>query len=155
MNTQADTETATEADTAAVTVTDLPSPSLRTVAMPADANPSGDIFGGWIMSQMDIAGAIYASYLVKGRLVTVAVESMAFHLPVFVGDQVSCYCKLARVGTTSISVHIETRVRRKKAGEQRLKVTEATYTYVCVDERRRPTPVRMRMRKRTPRNQPA
>ena len=76
-------------------------PSLRTVAMPADANPSGDIFGGWIMSQMDLAGAIYASYLVEGRLVTVAVEGMTFHLPVFVGDQVSCYCKQTRIGTTS------------------------------------------------------
>ena len=117
-------------------------PSLRTVAMPADANPSGDIFGGWIMSQMDLAGAIYASYLVEGRLVTVAVEGMAFHLPVFVGDQVSCYCKLMRTGTTSISVRIETWVRRKQAGEQHLKVTEATYTYVRVDDRRKPVPIR-------------
>ena len=116
-------------------------PSLRTVAMPADANPSGDIFGGWIMSQMDIAGAIYSSYLVTGRLVTVAVESMTFHLPVFVGDQVSCYCKLIRTGNTSIAVHIETWVRRKQAGEQHLKVTEATYTYVSVDNHRRPVPL--------------
>jgi len=89
-------------------------PSLRTVAMPADANPSGDIFGGWIMSQMDLAGAIFASYRVKGRLVTVAVEGMNFHRPVFVGDQVSCYCKLKHTGTTSLSVHIETWVRRKQ-----------------------------------------
>ena len=119
-------------------------PSLRTVAMPADANPSGDIFGGWIMSQMDLAGAIFASYLVEGRLVTVAVEGMTFHLPVFVGDQVSCYCKLTRTGNTSISVHIETWVRRKQVGEQHLKVTEATYTYVCVDDQRKPTPIRKR-----------
>jgi len=112
-------------------------PSLRTVAMPADANPSGDIFGGWIMSQMDLAGAIFASYRVKGRLVTVAVEGMNFHLPVFVGDQVSCYCKLKHTGTTSLAVHIETWVRRKPA-TQHMKVTEATYTYVCVDENRRP-----------------
>ena len=118
-------------------------PSLRTVAMPADANPSGDIFGGWIMSQMDLAGAIYASYLVEGRLVTVAVEGMTFHLPVFVGDQVSCYCKQTRIGTTSISVRIETWVRRKQVREQ-LKVTEAIYTYVCVDENRRPMPLVMR-----------
>ena len=67
--------------------------ALRTIAMLADANPSGDIFGGWIMSQMDIAGAIYASYIVKGRLVTVAVEGMEFQLPVYVGDQVSCFCR--------------------------------------------------------------
>ncbi|MGI9311741.1 MAG: acyl-CoA thioesterase [bacterium] len=119
-------------------------PSLRTVAMPADANPSGDIFGGWIMSQMDLAGAIYASYIVSGRLVTVAVEGMAFHLPVFVGDQVSCYCELTRTGTTSLSVRIETWVRRRAAAEQHLKVTEATYTYVCVDDQRRPTPLRKR-----------
>lgn len=119
-------------------------PSLRTVAMPADANPSGDIFGGWIMSQMDLAGAIFASYLVEGRLVTVAVEGMAFHLPVYVGDHVSCYCKLTRTGNTSISVHIETWVRRKQPGEQHLKVTEATYTYVCVDDHRKPAPLRKR-----------
>ncbi len=113
-------------------------PSLRTVAMPADANPSGDIFGGWIMSQMDIAGAIFASYVVKGRLVTVAVDSMTFHLPVFIGDQVSCYCETTRIGNTSISVHIETWVRRKHASEENLKVTEATFTYVCIDDERRP-----------------
>lgn len=117
------------------------SPSLRTVAMPADANPSGDIFGGWIMSQMDLAGAIYASYQVVGRLVTVAVKSMTFHRPVFVGDQVSCYCAVTHTGTTSMSVRIETWVRRKQSREQHLKVTEAIYTYVCVDAQRRPTPL--------------
>ena len=120
--------------------TDKP-PSLRTVAMPADANPSGDIFGGWIMSQMDIAGAIFASYIVHGRLVTVAVEGMTFHLPVFVGDQVSCYCDVARFGNTSISIHIEVWVRRKHAGQEHQKVTEATYTYVSVNENRQPVPL--------------
>lgn len=117
--------------------------SLRTIAMPADANPSGDIFGGWIMSQMDLAGAIHASYTVKGRLVTVAVESMTFHLPVFIGDQVSCYCDTSRVGRTSISVHIETWVRRKHSQEQHLKVTEASYTYVSIDEDRKPIPLEL------------
>ena len=116
-------------------------PSLRTVAMPADANPSGDIFGGWIMSQMDIAGAIFASYVVKGRLVTVSVDGMTFHLPVFIGDQVSCYCSTKNIGTTSISIHIETWVRRKHAKEENLKVTEATFTYVCIDENRKPSPI--------------
>ncbi len=120
--------------------TDKP-PSLRTVAMPADANPSGDIFGGWIMSQMDIAGAIFASYIVHGRLVTVAVEGMTFHLPVFVGDQVSCYCNVTRFGNTSISIHIEVWVRRKHAGREHQKVTEATYTYVSVNENRQPVPL--------------
>lgn len=118
-------------------------PSLRTVAMPGDANPSGDIFGGWIMSQMDLAGAIHASYAVKGRLVTVAVESMTFHLPVFIGDQVSCYCETQKVGNTSISVHIETWVRRKHQQEEYLKVTEACYTYVAIDENRKPVAVEL------------
>lgn len=118
-------------------------PSLRTIAMPADANPGGDIFGGWIMSQMDLAGAIHASYKVKGRLVTVGVESMTFHLPVLVGDQVSCYCGIDRVGRTSISILIETWVRRKLPNQELLKVTEAVFTYVCIDDQRRPVPVEM------------
>ncbi len=116
-------------------------PSLRTIAMPGDANPSGDIFGGWIMSQMDLAGAIYASYTVKGRLVTVAVESMNFHLPVYIGDQVSCYCETTRIGRTSISIHIETWVRRKQSDIEYLKVTEATFTYVSIDKDRQPVPI--------------
>lgn len=117
-------------------------PSLRTLAMPSDANPSGDIFGGWIMSQMDLAGAIYASYIVKGRLVTVAVKEMTFHLPVFIGDQVSCYCTTSNIGTTSISIHIETWVRRKQSSEKNLKVTEATYTYVSIDKNRKPITIK-------------
>ncbi len=116
-------------------------PSLRTIAMPADANPAGDIFGGWIMSQMDLAGAIFASYTVKGRLVTVAVNAMTFHLPVYVGDQVSCYCSVEKCGRTSISIHIETWVRRKQPVVKLLKVTEATFTYVCIDDYRNPVPV--------------
>lgn len=118
-------------------------PSIRTTAMPADANPAGDIFGGWIMSQMDLAGAIYASYTVKGRLVTVGVESMTFHLPVFVGDQVSCYCTTTRIGTTSISVHIETWVRRRQSAVELFKVTEATFTYVAINNDRRPVNIEM------------
>ncbi|MCY4148885.1 MAG: acyl-CoA thioesterase [Gammaproteobacteria bacterium] len=119
-------------------------PSLRTIAMPADANPGGDIFGGWIMSQMDLAGAIHASYRVVGRIVTVAVESMKFHLPVYVGDQVSCFCDTRKIGTTSISVHIETWVRRRQQHQEYLKVTEATYTYVSIGENRKPVPVQLR-----------
>ena len=116
-------------------------PSLRTVAMPADANPAGDIFGGWIMAQMDIAGAIHASYAVQGRLVTVAVESMTFHLPVFIGDQVSCYCDIIRTGNTSVTIAIETWVRRRHSAVEYFKVTEAEFTYVAIDQDRRPIPI--------------
>ncbi len=112
--------------------------SLRTLAMPADANPSGDIFGGWIMSQMDIAGASHARNITKTRVVTVAVEAMTFHLPVFVGDEVSCYCETKKVGTTSISVHIETWVRRDRLMDEIILVTEGVYTFVAIDENRKP-----------------
>ncbi len=115
--------------------------SLRTLAMPADANPSGDIFGGWIMSQMDIAGASHARHIAKQRVVTVAVEAMTFHLPVYIGDEVSCYCETTRIGNTSISVHIETWVRRDRLEEEIVKVTEAVYTYVAIDKDRKPTSV--------------
>ena len=116
-------------------------PALRTVAMPADANPDGDIFGGWVMSQMDIAGGLYASYQARGRVVTVGVESMSFHLPVWVGDELSCYCETARIGRTSITVRIESWVRRHFDGAV-VKVTEGLYTYVAIDGEGRPRPVR-------------
>lgn len=106
--------------------------------MPADANPSGDIFGGWIMSQMDIAGASYARQIANARVVTVAVEAMTFLLPVYVGDEVSCYCETKREGRTSVAVHIETWVRRDRLTEESIKVTEAVYTYVAIDENRKP-----------------
>ncbi|GAA0424618.1 acyl-CoA thioesterase [Cocleimonas flava] len=116
--------------------------SLRTLAMPADSNPSGDIFGGWLMSQMDIAGGFYARQLSKSRVVTVAVEAMTFHLPVFVGDEVSCYCETERLGRTSIAVHVETWVRRDQLSDDSIKVTEAVYTYVAIDEDRKPIPIK-------------
>ena len=112
--------------------------SIRTVAMPADANPSGDIFGGWIMSQMDIAGASHAASIAKCRVVTVAIEAMTFLLPVYVGDVVSCYCETKRTGKTSISVHIETWVLRNRVADKPIKVTEGTYTFVALDENRKP-----------------
>lgn len=119
--------------------------ALRTLAMPADANPSGDIFGGWIMSQMDIAGAFYARQITKSRLVTVAVESMNFLLPVFIGDEVSCYCSTEKVGKTSVAVKIETYVLRDRFSENgsddNIKVTEAIFTYVSIDRNRRPKPI--------------
>jgi len=115
--------------------------SLRTLAMPADANPSGDIFGGWIMSQMDIAGASYARHIAKARVVTIAVEAMTFHLPVYVGDEVSCYCETVKIGRTSVAIHIETWVRRDRIADEVVKVTDAVYTYVAMDENRNPIPV--------------
>jgi acyl-CoA thioesterase YciA len=115
-------------------------PSLRTVATPADANPSGDIFGGWIVSQMDLAGAIVAAQRARGRVVRVGIEAMKFHLPVLVGDEVSCYPRVIRVGRTSVAVRVDTWARRSRTGEG-VKVTEGTFTYVAIDAQRRPKPL--------------
>jgi len=115
-------------------------PALRTLAMPADANPNGDIFGGWVLSQMDVAGGVPAVARAQGRVATVAVEAMRFHQPVFIGDLVSCYAEIMRVGTTSITVHIQTWARRRRGGEGVL-VTEGTFVYVAIDEEGRPRPV--------------
>lgn len=115
-------------------------PSLRTMAMPANANANGDIFGGWLMSQMDIAGGTYAYYIAKGRVVTVAVDAMTFHLPVYIGDEISCYCTTQRIGRTSIAVKIDTWVRRRSDGVSE-KVTEGLFTFVAIDEHDRPRPV--------------
>ena len=113
-------------------------PTLRLVPMPADANQSGDIFGGWIMAQVDIAGSIPALRLAKGRVATVAVNSFQFRQPVFVGDLVSFYAEAVRVGRTSITVNVEVYAQRKPEREEIVKVTEATLTYVAVDDNRRP-----------------
>jgi acyl-CoA thioesterase YciA len=107
--------------------------TIRTLAMPADTNPSGDIFGGWVMSQMDIAGAIAAVERVKGRVVTVAVEAMTFIAPVKVGDVLCVYCAVDRVGTTSITVAVEAWVRRNRIAD-RVKVTAGRFVYVALDE---------------------
>ncbi len=113
-------------------------PTLRVVPMPADENQHGDIFGGWIMSQVDIAGSIAAVRLAKGRVATVAVNSFVFKQPVFVGDLVSFYAEVVRVGRTSITVNVEVYAQRRPERETAVKVTEATLTYVAVDETRRP-----------------
>ena len=113
-------------------------PVLRVVPMPADANYAGDIFGGWIMSQVDIAGSIPAMRLARGRVATVAVNSFVFRKPVFVGDLVSFYAQVARVGRTSITVDVEVYAQRRSLGDACVKVTEATLTYVAVDDERRP-----------------
>ncbi len=115
-------------------------PTLRVVPMPSDANYTGDIFGGWIMSQVDIAGAIPAIELAQGRVATVAVNSFVFKQPVMIGDVVSFYAKVVRVGRTSITVDVEVYARRRALPDV-VKVTEATLTYVAVDDDRRPRPV--------------
>ena len=115
-------------------------PALRAIAMPADANPAGDIFGGWLLSQMDLAGGTTASRRVRGRCATVAVTGMTFHLPVFIGDEVSCYAEIVKIGRTSITVKIESWARRGTSGE-RVKVTEGLFTYVAIGPDRRPRPV--------------
>ena len=108
-----------------------------------DQNPSGDIFGGWLLSQMDIAGGVVASQRARGRVVTVGIEAMKFHQPVFVGDEVSCYGEVTRVGTTSITVHVETIARRPFSGDiEEHKVTEGVFTYVAIgpDRKKRMVP---------------
>jgi acyl-CoA thioesterase YciA len=108
--------------------------------MPADANAAGDIFGGWVLSQMDLAGGVIATRRAKGRCATVAVDAMAFHLPVFVGDEVSCYAEIVRIGRSSIAVKVETYSTRYRTGET-VKVTEGLFTYVAIDENRKPRAV--------------
>ena len=113
-------------------------PMLRVVPMPADANQSGDIFGGWIMAQVDIAGSIPAMRLAKGRVATVAVNSFQFKQPVLVGDVISLYADVVRVGRTSITVNVEVYAQRRPEREEVVKVTEATLTYVAIDSDRNP-----------------
>jgi len=113
-------------------------PILRVAPMPRDSNQTGDIFGGWIMAQVDIAGSIPAMRLAKGRVATVAVNSFVFKQPVFVGDLVSFYAEVVRVGRTSITVNVEVYAQHKPEREEVVKVTEATLTYVAVDENRKP-----------------
>lgn len=114
--------------------------AIRTLAMPADTNPRGDIFGGWLLSQMDIAGGMIAGQRATGRTATVAVEAMKFHRPVFVGDVLCCYGEIVRVGTTSIAVRVEAWAIRHDSVD-RIHVTEGEFTYVAIDENRRPRPV--------------
>jgi acyl-CoA thioesterase YciA len=118
----------------------LGEPALRAIAMPADANPSGDIFGGWLLAQMDLAGGSAAMQRADGRVATVAITGMTFHQPVFVGDEVSCYATITRVGRSSITIEIESWARRHR-GNGRVKVTAGTFTYVAIDADRRPRQV--------------
>ena len=115
-------------------------PALRAIARPADTNPHGDIFGGWLLCQMDLAGTTVATRRAGGRVVTIAVTAMTFHRPVLVGDEVTCFSDIQRVGNTSITVKIESWVRRG-IGTEQIKVTEGVFTYVHVGADGRPQPV--------------
>jgi acyl-CoA thioesterase YciA len=112
---------------------------IRTLAMPADTNANGDIFGGWLLSQMDIGGGAFASKIANSRTVTVAIEAMNFRKPVYVGDLVSVHANLVRLGRTSVTVHLETWVlRRKDKPQQSILVTDGNFTYVSIDEQGHP-----------------
>ena len=116
-------------------------PALRVVPMPADANQHGDIFGGWIMAQVDIAGGTAAAKLARGRVATVAVNAFVFKQPVQVGDLLSFYCDVVRVGHTSITVDVQVFAERRPSDPRVVKVTEATLTFVAIDRDGKPRPV--------------
>ena len=114
---------------------------IRTIAMPADTNPNGDIFGGWIMSQMDLGSGILAAKTAQTRVVTVAMDGMSFLQPVCVGDTVACYAWVEKIGRTSMTIPVEVWVQRYMSAE-RVRVTHAIFTYVAVDAEGKPIPVR-------------
>jgi acyl-CoA thioesterase YciA len=114
---------------------------IRTIAMPADANANGDIFGGWLFSQMDLGGAVLARSVAKSRVVTVAVDAMSFVTPVNVGDIVSCYARTEAIGRTSLKVRIEAWVQRSTDGTE-LHVTHGLFTYVAIDDQGKPHAVK-------------
>jgi acyl-CoA thioesterase YciA len=116
-------------------------PELRVVPMPADANGHGDVFGGWIMAQVDMAGALPAIRRANGRVATIAVNSFLFKHPVFVGDVLSFYADVVRIGRTSLTVFVEVYAQRNQLIGEVVKVTEATLTYVATDDDRRPRPI--------------
>jgi len=114
--------------------------TTRTVAMPSDTNPSGDIFGGWVLSQMDIAAGICAGQRAQGRVVTASIDAMSFIRPVKVGDILGVYTRVTRVGTSSMDIHVEAWVRRDRIGS-RQQVTEGTFTFVALDDDGKPAPI--------------
>lgn len=115
-------------------------PALRVTTMPADANPYGDVFGGWLLAQMDMAAGLAAARHAKSRAVTIAVEGMKFHRPVLIGDELSVYATLVSVGNTSMTIEVEA-WRRARHGEESAKVTQAKFVFVAIDEVRRPRKV--------------
>jgi acyl-CoA thioesterase YciA len=121
-------------------MTDHRDPAIRVTAMPADTNAYGDIFGGWLLSVMDSAAGLTAARRAKGRAVTVAMDGMVFHQPVKVGDEVSVYTNILRVGRTSMVIEVEA-LRRERHSEEAIKVTEAKFTFVAIDDQGKPRPV--------------
>lgn len=115
-------------------------PATRVTTMPADANPYGDIFGGWLLAQMDMAAGLAAARHARGRAVTIAMDGMVFHRPVFVGDEVSVYAEVIKVGSTSMTIAVEA-WRRARHSEETYKVTQAKFVFVAIDEARRPRKV--------------
>src|SRR5277367_2885513 len=115
---------------------------IRTLAMPADTNQSGDIFGSWLLSQMDLGGGVVASKIAKSRTVTVAIEAMNFRKPVYVGDLVSVHANLVKIGHTSVTVHLEAWVLRRKEEQRSILVTDGNFTYVSIDDQGHPQPIR-------------
>ena len=115
-------------------------PVARIIAMPADTNPDGDIFGGWLLAHMDLAGSTPACDLARGRCATVALDGMVFHQPVAVGDEVSIYAKVIGTGRTSVRVAVEA-WKRPRASDQAVRVTEGVFTYVAIDDDRKPRPL--------------
>ena len=124
-------------DSAQAQPADKGAPVVRTIAMPSDTNPAGDIFGGWLMGQMDLAAGNVAARRSRGRCATISVDAMTFHSPVFVGDEVSLYAWIVAVGRTSIRIQVEV-WRRERTGEATMKVTEGRFTFVAIDADRRP-----------------
>lgn len=116
-------------------------PQLRVMPMPADANIYGDVFGGWIMAQVDLAGALLAGRRANGRVTTIAVNSFVFKHPAFVGDLLSFYAEIVKIGTTSMTVNVEVYAERNHLAAEIMKVTEATLVYVATDDNRKPRPV--------------
>jgi acyl-CoA thioesterase YciA len=118
-------------------------PAIKVIAMPADTNPDGDMFGGWIMSQMDLAGYLAARKIAQGKVVTVAMDKIVFHNPVFVGDCLECYASVEKIGKTSIAIKVEAYVERKNSpiGAAKEKVTEGTFIFVAIDSQRKPRKV--------------
>jgi acyl-CoA thioesterase YciA len=114
---------------------------LRVMPLPADVNANGDIFGGWIMAQVDLAGAVLPSRIAKGRIATVAVNQFVFKQPVSLGDLLSFYARVTRIGTTSVSVHVDVYAERNPANLHVVKVTEADLTYVAIDLQGQPRPL--------------